>query len=125
MTKKRLAFIIVAVFCCSPMIVNAGEIVDVTDYGAVGDNTTYNDESFKNALDAVPANGSLFIPPGVYLLSDNWEKYTFPDAKQSISIFGTGKNTSVIRTNNAFTPVFLDMRISVSSMENLIMGILP
>lgn len=51
--------------------VKKGEIVvNVKDYGAVGDGVTDDTLSFKNAITAAPNGGKLYIPPGKYKITD-------------------------------------------------------
>lgn len=45
-------------------------IFNVKDYGAVGDGVTDDTQAFKDAIDALPLHGTLYIPMGEYILSD-------------------------------------------------------
>ena len=45
--------------------------VNVMDFGAIGDGITDDTAAFKAAIDAVPLHGSMFIPSGIYLLTES------------------------------------------------------
>jgi hypothetical protein len=45
----------------------AGAVVNVIDYGAVGDSVTNNSASIQAAIDSLTAGGTVFFPTGTYL----------------------------------------------------------
>lgn len=45
--------------------------INVLDFGAIGDGITDDTAAFKAAINAVPLHGSMFIPSGVYLLTES------------------------------------------------------
>jgi hypothetical protein len=68
------------------------DIVNVKDFGAIGNAVFNNSSAFLAAATAVGANGTVVVPPGLYLLNTNvtapnvqWEVYGF--------LFGAGKIT--------------------------------
>ena len=44
-----------------------GKILNVTDFGALGNGSTLNTRSIQKAIDACPAGGTVLIPQGVFL----------------------------------------------------------
>jgi len=44
-----------------------GKTLDVTQFGAKGDGTTINTKAIQQAIDACPANGTVFIPQGTFV----------------------------------------------------------
>ena len=46
-------------------------ILNIKDYGAVGDGITDDTQAIQDTIDAAPVNGAtIVVPPGVYLISD-------------------------------------------------------
>lgn len=68
-------------------------IVNVTDYGAVGDNSTDNFDAITNAIEACPEGGYLVFPSGIYKSSAGFL------IEKSINIVGTGGNMYGTNTN--------------------------
>lgn len=70
-----------------------GAAINVLDYGVVADGTTNNSAALANALAAVPANGTLYFPAGVYcgylLLRRN-----------DITIMGAGSASTTLKLPN-------------------------
>lgn len=77
------------------------EIVSITDYGGVGDDSTNNDTAFTNAGNYLNSRGggTLFIPEGVFRVSN---AYTLPGG---VGILGEGYY-SVIKTTHATNNIF-------------------
>ncbi|MDD2485353.1 MAG: glycosyl hydrolase family 28-related protein [bacterium] len=51
-------------FCSA---IASADVYNVKDYGAVGDGITDDTSALQTALNAVPENGTLYIPYGIYL----------------------------------------------------------
>ena len=72
----------------------SGASVNVLDYGVVGDGTTNNTTALAVALAAVPTNGTLYFPAGVYcgylLLRRN-----------NITIMGDGSASTTLKLPNS------------------------
>lgn len=70
-----------------------GAAVNVLDYGVVADGTTNNTDALALALAAVPANGTLYFPAGVYcgylLLR-----------RSDITIMGAGAASTILKLPN-------------------------
>ena len=71
-------------------------VVDIRDFGGVGDGVTLNSEAFANAIDALAeaGGGRLLVPTGVWLtgpitLKDNIDLHIRPDA---VLLFSTDRN---------------------------------
>lgn len=74
-----------------------GDVLNVLDYGAVGDNLTDNSAAFNAAINALPASGgTIFIPSGVY-------KLNITITKPNIIFQGDGPATTTL-FNNTTTP---------------------
>jgi polygalacturonase len=48
--------------------------INVVDFGATGDDSTLNTIAIQNAIDAAPAGGIVYIPPGIYKSGPLWLK---------------------------------------------------
>jgi hypothetical protein len=70
-----------------------GAAVNVLDYGVIADGTTNNTTTLAAALAAVPANGTLYFPAGVYcgylLLR-----------RSNITIMGDGSSSTILKLPN-------------------------
>lgn len=75
--------------------VGRGELlVNVKDFGAVGDGVTDDRSELQSAIDAIPDEGGvLFFPPGTYLISGRLTR------SKPIKIRGAGKSLSVLKIN--------------------------
>lgn len=70
------------------------ESISIRDFGAVGDGITDDTQSIRNAIAAVVSGGSLYIPPGEYLVSSSLK------LPNSITVFGAGESSRItIRTD--------------------------
>jgi hypothetical protein len=58
--------------------------VNVKDFGAVGDGEADDTRAFRDAIEACPANGAVYIPAGTYKITD-WLRY---DGKSNVIIRG-------------------------------------
>ncbi len=69
-------------------------IFNVIEYGAVGDGTTDNITAFNLAASAAlsAGGGIIFIPPGIYMLSQSWNM-----PSQYITIQGSGYDVTILR----------------------------
>lgn len=73
-------------------------IINVKDFGAIGDGNFDDTISIQNALDYVSNHGtSLFFPSGFYKVTNNLSLYLTGD--HSISLYGEGPGLSVIMLN--------------------------
>lgn len=71
-------------------------VYNVRDYGAVGNGTTSDRSAFQSAIDAAFAvNGTVYIPPGTYLIDDELE---IGDGSTSgrVRIMGAGMRQTVL-----------------------------
>lgn len=81
-----------------------GVIVNVTDVGAKGDDTTDDTDAIRHALDLAGSGGGVLFPAGTYLVSDRLR----PKADQVL----LGQGAATIRsTDGSF--VMIDCRASV------------
>lgn len=95
-----------------------GAVVNVLDYGAVGDGTTESATAFNNAIATLSSGGVLYIPAGQYKISST---VTLDD---DVSVVGEG-TSSVILCNvasdntDAINGVFCAKSKSNISINNL------
>lgn len=72
-----------------------GAVINVKDYGAVGDNVTDDTAAIQAALDVV-TNGTVFIPAGQYKITDtlkvNYSNVTFQNC---VNLIGEGQGSSL------------------------------
>ena len=52
-----------------------GAVVNVLDYGAVGDDATSNTAAIQAALNALTSGGTMYVPEGIYR-SVGWRCWT-------------------------------------------------
>jgi len=70
-------------------------IVDVRDYGAVGDNVTNDKAAIQAAINAAQASGdTLVIPPGDYMLNGTGDQLILIDGGKPFNISGAGSSKS-------------------------------
>jgi hypothetical protein len=66
-------------------------IINIDDYGAIGDNSTNNTTIIQNAInDAISNNKNLYIPSGIFLVSSL-------NINGSLQILGTSREKSIIK----------------------------
>jgi hypothetical protein len=77
-----------------------GTVVNVKDYGAVGDGSTPDDAAFAAAVAAAhAADDVLIIPDGVYAIS------SLPNmAKDNFSVLGIGSRPTIKHTGSPRLP---------------------
>jgi hypothetical protein len=91
-----------ALYPLSGSPVSTAQILNVKDYGAVGDGTTDDGLAIKNAINAAKAAGvsgrgvDLWFPSGVYYVNSNTP---FPYLNTNIRIRGSGWQSTVILCN--------------------------
>lgn len=70
----------------------AGSLVNVKDFGAVGDGTTPDQDAIQDAIDYADANGNngVFFPAGTYYVNAQ------VDLRNKVSLIGVGKSASEI-----------------------------
>lgn len=99
------------------------EYVSVKDFGAVGDNAADDTDAFKDAIAAISAGQTLYVPPGTYKLTD-----TLVLSKQ-INLLGDGWDASKLSftvpgaaaiewTVNPFGSQFSGLRITSTLTKN-------
>jgi len=88
--------------------------VDVKQYGATGDGTTDDTAAILSAIAAVPANGTVFFPPGNYRISDELPINT------RLNILGSGQASQIYQSADkslfVFGPWYLVQGISVRDL---------
>lgn len=71
-------------------------MVDVKDYGAIGDGTTDDTAAVQAALAALPSSGGIvFLPPGSYLISQSLVLHA------GTVLMGSGMYVTILRAANA------------------------
>ena len=76
------------------------DVINVVDYGAVGDNSTDNLAALNAAFAAAYANKkTVYIPSGIYCVSDTLE------IPHNSRVFGDGAKQSIIYPHSSFAPV--------------------
>ena len=68
-TSLSLTGALTAATTTSAIIDKQGQVCNVQAYGAVGDNSTDNYAAIVAAINACPASGIVYFPPGVYRIS--------------------------------------------------------
>ena len=85
---------------------NGGQVFNVKAYGATGDGTTDDTSSIQAAWSAAKAvNGTLFFPPGTYLLSTQLNK---PMSFAGPDIRGAGPQATVLDYSGAAGTAAID-----------------
>jgi hypothetical protein len=83
-----------------------GAVVNVLDYGAVGDDATSNTAAIQAALNALTSGGTLYVPEGIYRLGaltvagDNVEIVMEPGAVLKFNTLGSGVKAITINADN-------------------------
>lgn len=82
----------------------AADVVNVKDFGAVGDNATDNATALTNAYNACPSGGTIYVPAGIYRYAS---ALTF--GTKTVAWVGEGSRSTIFRysgantTNDCFT----------------------
>jgi len=71
-----------------------GAVVNVLDYGAVGDGTTNNGTAIQAAIDACPVGGTVYFPKGYYRTT------TQITMKNNVSLLGDGVGSQLFMDGN-------------------------
>lgn len=76
------------------------EIINVRDFGAVGNGVTDDSTAFQNAIDAIASaeSGVLMVPPGTFYIG------TSLDLASNIQIVGAGKGITTLKGAPRTTP---------------------
>lgn len=74
------------------------DVKNILDYGAVGNNSTDCAAAITAAYDACPANGAIFVPPGIYRYNTALSFGT-----KTVAWIGCGSHISRFRYNGANT----------------------
>lgn len=83
-----------------------GAVVNVLDYGAVGDDATSNTAALQAALDALTSGGTMYVPEGIYrsgaltVSNDNVEIAMEPGAVLKFNVLGSGAKAITISAEN-------------------------
>lgn len=89
----------------------AASIVDVTDYGAVGDGTTINNAAINAAVNAAAAGDVIFFPTGTYAVNG---QFTF---SKSLTFRGAG--ATIKKVGAALTGNMLSINANNTHIEDL------
>jgi hypothetical protein len=96
------------------LVTREAEIVNVRDFGAVGNGVTDDSVAFQNALNLIqsrPNGGTLFIPAGNYLINTT---LTYSD--NSLTIIGEGqKITNIIKSSGTDLFVFNGRKLGLTA----------
>ena len=91
----------------------AREVKSIKDYGAAGDGVTDDITAIQAALDDLDDYDSLFIPPGVYIVSGT----LLLPKKSGLSFFGAGMLASRIRLTGGTTTTDVFARADPSELD--------
>jgi len=95
-----------------------GEIVNVLDFGAVGDGVANDTAAIQAAVDSLtPGGGTVYLPNGTYLVDtivfpyDNGPNNTDPFT--TINLIGSGMTSAILQMNDPTKPVIaMDRAVS-------------
>jgi len=73
------------------------DVVNVKDFGAVGDGVADDTAAIQAAVNATPINGTIFIPDGNYLISSN-----INSSSKAFILYGTFTGSGIIVGENSF-----------------------
>lgn len=90
-------------------VIDTSVCISVKQYGAVGDGITDDTQAFKEALTAVGASGTLFVPNGTYLVSDTITLV-------SNMVLTGGANSVILRKANDLTEYEV---IAINNVRNV------
>ena len=76
-----------------------GEVVNVRDYGAVGDGVTNDVAAVNAAITALASRGALYFPPGRYRMNSQPVHFT---GKTHITVYGVGAELFSAHNGNTF-----------------------
>lgn len=80
-----------------------GNVINVIDYGAVGNGSTSDSAAFVSAFAALGAGDTLLIPAGSYNLSSITDLVTLTISASNISITGLGRATLTFGANGGIS----------------------
>jgi Pectate lyase superfamily protein len=124
---KLIKLILLSVMFCATVTIARATPIDVTSFGAVGDNSTDNRVFIQNAINSAAAGDTVYFPPGLFNVSGTIY------VPSNIRVQGTGStvyNTQIRLTptqtalfevveNGAANIVFKDLTLVANSNPNV------
>src|SRR5436190_1698300 len=106
----------------APIPDKGGQLVNIKDYGAVGDSVTNDTAAFIKALAACAVDGgTCLVPEGTYLISASVisARPRKPSVLSGVHLTGAGHGTSILKIAGMPTDNFLPCEGDNWSVENL------
>ena len=76
-------------------------LINVKDYGAVGNGSTNDTAAIQAAITAASAGSKIFFPTGTYLVSKDGTGNCLRIDRQNLELFGAGQKGSVVKLANS------------------------
>ena len=97
--RWRCTFIALSLVAClaTPSV---AAIIDVTTYGAIPNDSGDDSLAIQNAINAAPANSTIYFPRGVYLVSS----LTIND-RTGLTLTGDGSTLSILKRNGSYPKI--------------------
>ena len=79
----------------------AAAVIDVTAYGAIPNDSANDSFAIQTAINAAPANSTIYFPRGVYLLSG-----VTINNRSGLTLTGDGSTLTVLKRNGSYPNIF-------------------
>ena len=87
----------------------AAAVIDVTTYGTIPNDSADDSSAIQTAIDAAPANSTIYFPRGIYLLSG-----ITINNRSGLTLSGDGSTLTILKRNGSY-PKIIDRQNRVIS----------
>ena len=95
---RRLIPLLFVVCMATP---SAAAVIDVTTYGAIPDDSVDDSLAIRKAIDAAPANSTIYFPRGTYLLAG-----VTINGRTGLTLSGDGSTLTILKRNGSYPHIF-------------------
>jgi chitodextrinase len=95
---QRLIPLFLVVCMATPSV---AAVIDVTTYGAIPNDSVDDSLAIQNAIDAAPANSTIYFPQGIYLLAG-----VKIHNRSGLTLSGDGSTLTILKRHGSYPNIF-------------------